>query len=44
MVESNAREEVKPLHPLAQSVSREFEDVFPNDIPFRLPLLRGIEH
>jgi len=33
MVESNTSEEVKPLHPLAQSLLREFEDVFPNYLP-----------
>jgi len=44
MVESNASEEVKPLHPLAQLFLKEFEDVFPNDLPLRLPPIRGIEH
>jgi len=44
MVESNVSEEVKPLHPLAQSLLREFEDVFPNDLPPGLPPIRGIEH
>ena len=32
MVESNTSEEVKSLHPLTQSLFREFEDVFPNDL------------
>ena len=38
MVESNTSEEVKPLYPLAQSLLKEFEDVFPNDLPLG-PLL-----
>jgi len=33
MVESNTYEGVKAMHPLAQSLLREFEDVFPNDLP-----------
>jgi len=44
MVESNTSEVVKSLHPLAQSLLREFEDVFPNDLPSGLPPFRGIEH
>jgi len=32
------------LHPFAQSLLREFEDVFPNDLPSELPPLRGIKH
>ena len=44
MVESNTSEEVKPIHPFAQSLLREFEDVFPNDLPQGLPPIRGIEH
>ena len=44
IVESNTSEEVKPLHPLAQSLLREFEDVFPNDLPSGLSRIRGIEH
>ena len=43
MAESNTSEEVKPLHPLSQSLLREFEDVFPNDLPPGLPLIRVIE-
>ena len=34
---------MKPLHPLAQSLLREFKDVFPNDLPSRLHPFRGIE-
>jgi len=44
MVESNTCEEVKPLHPLAQSLLREFDDIFSNDLPPGLPPVRGIEH
>jgi len=44
MVESNTGEEVKPLHPLGQSLLREFKDVFPNNLPPRTPPIRGIEH
>jgi len=44
MVESNISEEVKLLHPLAQSLLREFEDVFPDDLPLGLPSIKGIEH
>jgi len=44
MVELNTCEEVKPLHLLAQLLLREFENVFPNDLPPRLLRLRGIEH
>jgi len=44
MVESNTSEEVRPLHLLAQSLLKEFEDVFHNDLPPRLPPIRGIEH
>jgi len=44
MVDSNISEEVNPLHPLAQSFLREFEDVIPNDLPPRLAPIRGIEH
>ena len=35
---------VKPLHSLAQSLLREFEDVFPNDLPSELFPFRGIKH
>jgi len=44
MVESNTCEGVKPIHPLAQSLLREFVNVFFNDLPIGLPLLRGIEY
>ena len=44
MIESNTSEVVKPLHLLAQSLLREFKDVSSNDLPLRLPPLRGIEH
>ena len=44
MVESNTSEEVKPLHPLAQSLLRDFKDVFPNDLLPRLHPIREIEH
>jgi len=44
IVELNTIEEVKPLHPLAQSILKEFEDVFPHDLPPGLPPVRGIEH
>ena len=36
-------EGVKPLHALAQSLLKEFKDVFPKDLLLGLPLLRGIE-
>jgi len=32
------------LHPLAQPLIHEFRDVFPDDLPPGLPLVRGIEH
>jgi len=32
------------MHPLAQLLLREFMDVFSNDLPLRLPHLRGIGH
>ena len=35
---------MKPLHPLAQSLLREFEDVFSDGLPSGLPLFRGIKH
>jgi len=44
MVESSTSEVAKPLHPLAQSLLRESKDVFPNDLPSRLPPFRGIEN
>jgi len=44
MVESNTSKEVKLKHPPAQSLSKEFEDMFSNDLPLRLPPLKGIEH
>jgi len=44
MVESNIVEVVKLLHPHSQSLLGEFEDMFPNDLPSRLPPLTGIEH
>jgi len=43
LVESHTSEEVALLHPFAQSLLREFEDVFPNDLPSGLPPLREIE-
>jgi len=39
MVESNTIKKAKPLHPHAQSLLREFEDVFLNYLPSELPLL-----
>ena len=44
MVESNASERVKHMHPLARSLLREFEHVFPNGLSLGIPPLRGIEH
>jgi len=44
MVESNTSEGVKPMHPLAQSLLKEFVGVFPKDLALRLPPLGGIEH
>jgi len=41
MVESNTSEIVKPL---AQSLLKEFKDVFPNNLSSRLPPLREIKH
>jgi len=32
------------LHPLAQPLIQEFEDVFPVDLPSGLPPFRGVEH
>jgi len=43
MIESNLSKEVKLKHPLAQSLLKEFEDMFPNDLPLRLLALKGIE-
>ena len=39
MVESNTSEVVKPLNSLTLSLLREFENVFPQDLPSRLPHL-----
>jgi len=44
LIESNTREEVTPIYPLAQSLLRELENVFPNDLPLGLPPLRRIEN
>ena len=44
MVESNISERVEPIHPLAQSLLKDFKDVFANDLPPGLPPLRGIKH
>ena len=44
MVESNTCEEVELMHPLAQSLLREFVDIFSNYLPPWLFSLRGIEH
>ena len=44
MVESNTFEDIKSMHPLAQSLLREFVDVFLNDLPPRLPPLSGIKY
>ena len=41
MVESNTSEIVKPL---AQSLLKEFKDVFPNNLSSRLHPLREIKH
>jgi len=37
-------EEKTPLHPLVQSLIHEYRDVFPNDLPPGLPLVRDIKH
>ena len=44
MTKSNTGEKVKPLHPLSQSLLKEFDDVFPCDLPLGLHPIRGIEH
>jgi len=44
MVEENASDGAKPIHPITQSLLREFEDVVRNDLPLGLPFLRGIKH
>ena len=44
MVESNTSEGLKPMHPLAQSLLKELEHIFTNDLPPGLLPLRGIEH
>jgi len=44
MVESNRSEVVKTLHRLAQSLLREFENVFPNGLPSEHPPFRGIKN
>ena len=43
-IESNTSEELTLLHTMAQSVLREFEDLFVNDLPLELPSLEGIEY
>ena len=35
-------EEETPLHPLAQPLIHEFGDVFPSDMPPRLPPFEGL--
>jgi len=44
MVESNINNEVKPLHPLAQSLLREFENISLNNLPTGFSHLKVIQH
>jgi len=44
MVESNASKGEKTMHHFTQSLLKEFEDVFPNNLPPGLPPLRGITY
>ena len=40
----NTNELDKSLPSVIASLLQEYEDVFPNDVPSRLPPIRGIEH
>jgi len=44
MLESNKSEEEAPLHPLICPLLSQYQDVFPQDLPLGLLLIRGIEH
>jgi hypothetical protein len=41
---SNTNELDESLPSVVASLLQEYEDVFPNDVPSELPLIRGIEH
>jgi len=43
ILESNKIEEVTPLHPLVSPLISQYHDVFPQELPLGLPLIRGIE-
>jgi len=43
MLESNKSEEVAPLHPMVRPLISQYQDVFPQDLPADLSLIRGIE-